>query len=460
MRGLKILKFLGDSMFSKEQSSMHNYISDLSKKIFSVLQPSEELGLFLHSEESLFLRFNSALVRQNTSVHQHELTLTYQKNKRVLKQTYNLKLDLFADFEKAQDLLQEARVQLPLMDENPSFVPLQNGGTSATRRRVERPHDEEIPELMTQIFSGTDMVGIWCSGPLRQASLNSLGQFHFFENDFFYFDYSLYNGPRAAKGYYAAEKWSLAELQEQAQLTKNKLSLLSRPVKNIQRGKYRAYLEPMAVQEILGTMSWGGFSRAVFEQGRSPLKKLGQKELKLSEKFTLSENLGLGFVPIFNSTGELAPLELELIKNGVLENFLTSSGTAQEYGLKSNFASPQESPRSLEVRAGALQSAEALQKLEQGLYLSNLHYINWSDQQSARLTGMTRFACFWVENGEIQGPINDLRFDESVYNIFGANLLDLTAQQSIFVDTLTYLRRSLGVNKVPGALVKDFNFTL
>lgn len=449
-----------DSMLSKEQNSMQNYISDLSKKVFSTLEATEELGLFLHSEESLFIRFNSALVRQNTFVHQHELTLTYQKNRRVSKQTYNLTLDLQTDFAKAQGLLQEARTQLPLMDENPSFVPMQNGGNSETKRRVERPHDEEIPGLMAQIFSGSDMVGIWCSGPVRQASINSLGQFHFFENDFFYFDYSLYNGPRAAKGYYAAEKWSLTELQEQAQLTKNKLSLLSRPIKNIQRGKYRAYLEPMAVQEILGTLAWGGLSRAVFEQGRSPLKKLGQRELKLSDKFTMTENLGLGFVPVFNSLGEVAPQELSLIKNGVLENFLTSSGTAQEYNLKSNFASPQESPRSLEIRAGTLLNTDAIKKLDHGLYLSNLHYINWSDQQTARLTGMTRFACFWVENGEIQGPINDLRFDESFYNIFGDNLVDLTAQQSIFVDTLTYLRRSLGVNKVPGLLLKEFNFTL
>ena len=73
---------------------------------------------------------------------------------------------------------------------------------------------------------------------------------------------------------------------------------------------------------------------------------------------------------------------------------------------------------------------------------------------------MTRFACFWVENGEIIGPISDLRFDETVYNIFGSGLVEFTNHQEIFVDTATYMKRSLGVLKVPGALIENFNFTL
>ena len=32
----------------------------------------------------------------------------------------------------------------------------------------------------------------------------------------------------------------------------------------------------------------------------------------------------------------------------------------------------------------------------------NLHYLNWSDNIGGRITGMTRYACFWVENGEIK----------------------------------------------------------
>ena len=109
------------------------------------------------------------------------------------------------------------------------------------------------------------------------------------------------------------------------------------------------------------------------------------------------ENFNLGLTPLFNSVGEVSKPEVMLIENGKLVQFLTSTATAKEYNLTSNKASSGEMPRSPEVRAGTLKHDEILKKLGTGLYLSNLHYINWSDVQTARLTGMTRFACFWVE---------------------------------------------------------------
>jgi hypothetical protein len=93
-------------------------------------------------------------------------------------------------------------------------------------------------------------------------------------------------------------------------------------------------------------------------------------------------------------------------------------------------------------------------------YLTNLHYINWSDPQAARLTGMTRFACFWVESGEIVGPIQDLRFDDTLYSLFGSELASLTKNRSTFIKTETYQKRTLGGMIVPGMLLNKMNFTL
>ena len=73
---------------------------------------------------------------------------------------------------------------------------------------------------------------------------------------------------------------------------------------------------------------------------------------------------------------------------------------------------------------------------------------------------MTRFACLWVENGKITAPIADMRWDESLYNMFGANLLALTKERKLFVETSTYEERAVGGCLLPGILVKDFNCTL
>ena len=439
---------------------MLNYIKKLSEEAFSLLKPQESLALNLHSEVSDFIRFNHSKVRQNTTVNQHEVSMQYQIDSRSYTVKFNLTLQHDQDLLKLKTLIERLRIELPLTDPNPQFVPIKNNGGSTTYKKVKRPPTEDVIAVICSTFADSDLAGLWCSGPLRQASINSKGQFHFFETDYFFFDYSLYDGPRASKAFYADEEWNLERFLNEAQLAKNTLALLKRPTVAVKPGMHKAYLGPMAVAEVLGLFNWRALSRNSFEQGFAPLRKLVEHETFMSEKFTLIENLGLGYSTPFNSLGEIGPLELPIIENGKLKNLLISTPTATEYNLTSNFADLSESLRSPEVKAGTLEESQILKSLGTGLYLSNLHYINWSDSQAARITGMTRYACFWVENAEIVGPIQDLRFDETLYNIFGKNLLELTKNRQVYTDTSTYLKRSLSGMKVPGAIVDNMNFTL
>ncbi len=442
------------------QTDLKHYLKLFSEKIFNELKNNEDLSLNLHSEESDFVRFNQSKVRQNTSVNQHELTFVYQSDQRQYKMIFNLTLDMERDIKFAQNKLAEIRYELPKTDINPKFSEMQNNGISEVYQKSERPQSTEIIQAIYSSFADCDLAGFWCSGPIRQASLNSKGQFHFFENDSFFFDYSLYNGPRAAKGFFSEPHWNEKSFIKEAQQTKNTLSLLSKPPVKVKPAAYRSYLAPMAVAELMGMFYWRALSRSMYEQGYAPLKKLNEKEKVFSKEFNLVENNKLGLDSHFNSLGELVPDQISIIEGGQLKNFLISTATAKEFSLISNQAEPSETLRSPEIRAGTLDNSEILKTLAQGLYLSNLHYINWSDAQAARITGMTRFACFWVENGEIVGPIQDLRFDDTLYNIWGQHLLGLTKTQQIFTNTSTYGRREKGGMKVPGALLREFNFTL
>lgn len=443
---------------------MKKYLENLSEKIFAELNPSEELSLALHSEESEFVRFNHSKVRQNTTVHQHELSVSYQADERLYRATVNLTLQPESDLAQLKELLLRTRSELPHTDKNPKVTPMQNNGTSEVYKKSQRPTTSDVIKKITTLFSDTDLAGFYCCGPLRQASINSKGQFHYFENDQFFFDYSVYDGPRAAKGFYSEDSWNDADFAAQASQLKNTLSLLKKPQITVKPGSYRTYLAPMAVQEIVQIFNWRAVSRSSYEQGFAPLKKLNTREQLFSPKFSLIENNDLGLNSHFNSVGEISPTHLPIIENGEMKNFLISSATAKEYGLTSNNADSglwnHEGMRSAEVRAGTLTEKDVLTQLGTGLFLTNLHYINWSDPQAARITGMTRFACFWVENGEIVGPIQDLRFDDTLYNLFGTELENLTAQASTFVSTSTYQKRTLGGMKVPGALLNKMNFTL
>ena len=101
-----------------------------------------------------------------------------------------------------------------------------------------------------------------------------------------------------------------------------------------------------------------------------------------------------------------------------------------------------------------------MSKIDKGVYLSNLHYLNWSDRLGGRITGMTRYACFYVENGKIVAPIDNMRFDDTIYNMFGNELNAVTDFDQLIPDVGTYDGRNLGGNHCPGILLDNFSLTL
>jgi predicted Zn-dependent protease len=154
------------------------------------------------------------------------------------------------------------------------------------------------------------------------------------------------------------------------------------------------------------------------------------------------------------------PERILLIGDGKLEQALVSPRSAKEYGLETNAANGGESPESLDMAAGGLEMREALAALDKGLYVSNLWYLNFSDRPAGRITGMTRFATFWVEGGRIVAPVTPMRFDDSIYRMLGENLLALTREREFLLDPSTYGERSTASARLPGALLRGLRFTL
>ena len=137
-----------------------------------------------------------------------------------------------------------------------------------------------------------------------------------------------------------------------------------------------------------------------------------------------------------------------------------STRTAKEYGVETNHASEGEELRAPSMLPGNLSEDDILKALGTGVYLSNLHYLNWSDRIGGRITGMTRYACFWVEDGKIVAPIENMRFDDSIYNFLGENLEAVTDKPLVNPDVGTYEGRELSAVICPGILLKSFALTL
>lgn len=442
------------------------YFESLQRRAFSKLRKDEHLFLTLSGENSQFVRINGAKIRQVGTVEDCvlELALVIEEKPGVLKKairSITLSGISYTDQEELDQAVLALQAEVPQLPQDPYAQLPQGGGSSSSEKKGNLLPIELAPRELLEPIGGVDLAGIYASGPVVRAMANSAGLSHWFKTEVFSLDYSLYTpSQRAVKGTFAGQNWDKQAYLADIHSAQNKLKLLEKPAKRVDRGAYRTYLEPAAVSDLVAMLSWGGVSEASIRQGDSPLRKIRQGEASFSERFTLSEDFTSGATPRFNSEGELAPERLAVFENGKLRNTLVSSRTAKEYGVVSNGASGSERLRSAVLAPGDLEQARAAERLGTGLYLSNLHYLNWSDQPAGRITGMTRYACFWVEGGKIVAPIENLRFDDSLFNLFGGSLEALTRESSYLPEVGTYQMREVGGMRVPGMLLSEMKFTL
>jgi len=449
-------------MKPEELSTLEKTFNQLVETLLIKKAEDEHFTVRLSSESSQFTRFNSAKVRQTGYVHDGSIQLTLMANQRSSFRQFPFTGNWEIDWELSSTALQELRDELTLLPIDPYLV-LPSGNHSSREINTGKLLTPEIlvPSILETV-TNLDFTGMYAGGIVIRGYGDSSGQKHWFVTDSFNLDYSLFMASgQAVKGTFAGSEWNEAAYLAKINDGKQQIEMLSRPVKELPKGQYKTYFAPAAVADLLGMLSWGAISEASIQQGNSALAALSRQEKQLSSKFTLKENFQSGLVPRFNNLGEMAAPELTLIEKGILINSLVNSRTAKEYHKPANGANGSETLRSPEINPGNLAFEKILPSLDTGLYVSNLHYLNWSDRPSGRITGMTRYACFWVENGEIIAPIANLRFDESLYRFWSAeNLIDLTNFQEFIPEVGTYESRQLGGSLVPGMLVKNFTYTL
>lgn len=434
-----------------------------TQALMNNLAEGEHLTVNLVGEDVEYLRFNQAKVRQITNVQDGRLSLEFVRDDRTV--TASIELSGGETQSRALlALLDKMRAASSVIPEDPFCILPEGGKPSSEVFRGQLPEASEFVSSVLGPNSDIDIVGVHQSGTSYRAVANSTGLEHWFETDAFATDYSIFhpdtaNG-RAVKGTFAGATWDAQKISQKMDLQRSVLQRLSREPVRLKPGSYRTFMEPSATAELIGMFSYRGVSEAAIRQGESALLKLVAKRKSLSPKFSLLEDFSRGLVPRFNETGELAGERMAIIVEGEMRSSLISPRTAKEYGLKSNGAMHHEGLRAPVVQPGKLVTEDALTALGTGVYISNLHYLNWSDVQGARVTGMTRYACMWVENGEFVAPIADMRFDESLYDLFGHKLESCTNVTDLVPEVGSYGGRQLGGCTVPGILVNDFTFTL
>ena len=421
--------------------------------------------LTLAGESSQFTRFSRAKVRQTGDVRDGQMQLSLMTSERKTAAYLPFTGQFETDWTELRQALEILHSDLPQVPVDPYLVLPTTTEKSSSRevRKGQLLPAKTVADTLLSAVHNLDFSGLYAGGIAYRAYGDSAGNRHWFETPSFTLDYSLFGDRpnQAVKGTLAGNRWNPADYRHNIRSAQRQLELLSRPVKSISRGTYRTYLAPAAAADIIDTMVWGGgLGEADLQQSNSAFSKLEEGTARLSRRFSLSENFQRVDVPRFNENGVLAPTQLSVIKAGQWANSLVSDRSAKEYGKASNAANQSEVMRAPVVSPGTLSTEHILEQLDTGLYVSNLHYLNWSDRTAGRMTGMTRYACFWVESGEILAPIENLRFDDTLYRFLGEGLINLTDKAAFLPAVDTYDRRSLGGIWTPGMLIDQFRYTL
>lgn len=425
------------------------------------LKADQLLSCYFSAEDSTFVRFNKSKVRQVTQVEQASCKMELFWQHRKVTQRFNLCRDLAQNKDIIDQVMRALNTSIQQLPISPYYIEPRFYDTSETHNAGLLPDLEEILALITTAAQEVDLAGLLTMGPNYRGQANSLGQRHWFVNKTFIFDFSLYSAKeRAIKGLYGGAQFESAKLIEKIQEAQAELRIMDRDKIILPPGAYRCYLAPQATKDLVDMLGWGALSASAYHQGTCALSALIDQEKTLSPLLSVSEDYRLGLTPRFNQQGQLPPQTLGLIQQGHLQNVFINDVTAQEYAMESNQADVNEAPKSLVMQTGSLAKSAILSRLDTGIYISNLHYLNWSDQTNARVTGMTRFGCLWVERGVIKGPIKDLRFDDTLYNLLGEQLEQLTDFTEVIPETGSYGERDMGGAEVAGILIKKLQFTL
>jgi predicted Zn-dependent protease len=198
-------------------------------------------------------------------------------------------------------------------------------------------------------------------------------------------------------------------------------------------GRYETLLPPTAVADLMINAYWTASARDA-EEGRNVYsgpdgatrigEQLSPAGITLRSDpgaaglqcapFDIVTESGGGLQSVFDNGAPVAPTRW--IDDGVLTNLARTRAWAGRTGTEPR---PLIGNLIMESAGGTSGLTDMIAATERGLLLTCLWYIREVDPQTLLLTGLTRDGVYLIENGRIQGAVNNFRFNESPIDLLG-----------------------------------------
>ncbi len=227
--------------------------------------------------------------------------------------------------------------------------------------------------------------------------------------------------------------------------------------RSLEPGRYEVVLEAYAVSDMLDFLAYTGLGALAVQEGRSFISgKLGHQVL--GPNITISDD-GMdpsGVVRPFDYEG-IPARRVDLIVDGVARSPVYDRRTAAKDGTETTgHALPPAytmgpMPMNMFLKPGDATKDELIASVKRGLLVTRFWYTRVVHPLTVTMTGMTRDGTFLIENGEIAGPVKNLRFTESY--VEALNRVDLIGGETALI------REFFAANRVPALKIDGWSFT-
>ncbi|MFC1711492.1 TldD/PmbA family protein [Patescibacteria group bacterium] len=423
----------------------------------------DQTEVILGTDESSTIRFANNLIYQPISVYDVWLKIRLIKDKKIAVVNSNS----FAD-KNIDELLAVGKNLCQLQKKDNNFISLPK--PEKTKIIPKNSFDLETfktsnKKLVKMVFPSIKLAlknKLISSGKLVRSTdelgiANSQGVWQYQPSSNVFFSTVVRDEKTKASGYGECmeQKISNLKIKKTVKLA-IQTALKSKEPKKIKAQNLEVIFMPTALQEVLPYFAWLGPNARIYHEEVSFLKgKIGKKVF--SNKLTITDEPLNPVSPAFFDFEGFPKKNLSLVKNGVPTNICYDSYYAQKYKKQNTGhglpAPNTEGPISthLVIKPGHSNLQQMIAKVKKGLLINRLWYIRVIHYKSLLLTGMTRDGTFYIENGKIKYPIQNLRFTDSIPSIF-KNISEVGKDA-------VWQKLMWGVAKIPPIRITNFKFT-
>jgi predicted Zn-dependent protease len=420
---------------------------------------AEETEVMVSSSALALTRFANNTIHQNVSEETTTLSVRVVTDGRMARASTN-KFDEESIRQICEGVLALARLQPP----DPELLPMPGPQTYRAVNRFFRETAELSPTTRASTVASVvkhaeknrlTAAGFFSSGVSAYGLFNSRGLSAFHEETLAEFSVTMLGRDGSGWAKKTSPYWPEVEPQELAERAAQK-ALHSRKPQEIAPGKYTVILEPAAVLDLLGFLLLDFSGLAVHEQRSCLTGRVGEK--------VFGDNINLRD-DVFHPSQTGAPFDGEgiprqrvaILEHGVVKNLVYARQTAHKMGTQPTghgFPLPNEfgeAPLNIVMEGERSSLEDMVKSTPNGLLVTRFWYIREVDPYQKILTGMTRDGTFWVEDGQAQHGVKNLRFNQSV--------IEMLRQ----VEMLGQPQRTAGEESfemvVPAMKIREFNFS-